>query len=95
MLLILLATAGFVIGVAIEKSSGEGPHTDERVLHEQGGHEERETAEGGTEVPSERESSETALGLDIESTPLVVTGSRSPSSSREPSGFGRDRVRFS
>jgi di/tricarboxylate transporter len=73
MLLILLATAGFVIGVAIEKSSGEGPHTDEPAVHEEGGHEEREATEVGTEAPSERESSETILGLDVESTPLVVT----------------------
>ena len=73
MLLILLATAGFVIGVAIEKSSAEEPHTDEPAVREEGGHEEGEATEGGTEAPTEGESGETVLGLDVESTPLVVT----------------------
>jgi asparagine N-glycosylation enzyme membrane subunit Stt3 len=78
-LLILLATTGFIIGVAIERSSAEEPHTVEPVAHEEGGHEEGEaTNEGqatdeGSEAPSEGNSSETVLGLNVESTPLVVT----------------------
>jgi hypothetical protein len=65
-LLILLATAGFVIGVAIEKSSAEEPHTDEPAVHEEGGHEEGEATEGGTEAPTEGESGDTVLGLDVD-----------------------------
>ena len=73
MLLILLASTGFVIGVAIEKSSVEEPHTDVPAVSGEGGHEEEEATEGGTEAPTGGESSETVLGLDVESTPLVVT----------------------
>jgi hypothetical protein len=68
-LLIVLATAGFAIGIAVEKSTAEEPHADETAVSEEGGHEEGEAAEeGGAEAAS----SETVLGLNLESTPLVI-----------------------
>ena len=52
MLLILLASTAFVIGVAIEKSSVEEPHTVVPAVSGEGGHEEGEATEGGTEAPT-------------------------------------------
>jgi len=68
-LLIVLATAGFAAGVAMERATAEEPHTDEVIGTEEGeaGHEE---GEGGAAV--KEQTSEEILGLNLESTPLVV-----------------------
>lgn len=71
-LLIILATVGFAIGVAVEKSSADEPHSDETTTPE-GSHEEGEASgEGTAEGHTEGDSSEIVLGLNLESTPLVV-----------------------
>lgn len=68
-LLVVLATAGFAVGIAIERATAEG-HADETATHDEaieGGHE-----EGGEEATAEPTGAETVLGLNLESTPLVV-----------------------
>jgi hypothetical protein len=68
-LIVVLATAGFAVGIAIERATADG-HTDETATHEEaieGGHE-----EGGDEATAEPTGGETVLGLNLESTPLVV-----------------------
>lgn len=79
-LLMLLSTAAFVIGVTVEKGQGhsdsvvEASHSDEEgsAGHEEAGGEEGGGEEGGGEASSEE--SESLVGVDVESTPLVIFG---------------------
>jgi Flp pilus assembly protein TadB len=73
--LILAATALFVIGIILERNTGE--HHSESVARAQESPEEH-AAEAGEEAPAERESEsgdesdEKVLGINLESTPFVI-----------------------
>jgi hypothetical protein len=73
--LILAATALFVVGIIVERNSGE--HHSESVARAQEVAEEGE-GEAGEEAPAERasestgEPDETVLGINLESTPFVI-----------------------
>lgn len=69
-LLIVVATALFAIGVSVEKSDS---HTESsEPAHVEGVSEEGEETEASQVSDEEGEESETLLGVDLESTPLVV-----------------------
>jgi hypothetical protein len=76
-MLLLLSSAAFVIGVTIEKNQG---HSDTGVeqTHSDEASETAEQSEGepaeGAEPPSEESESETIVGIDVESTPIIVLG---------------------
>lgn len=82
--LILLATAAFVIGVSIERSSGHSESTSEHTASAEGAesHEEGEVHEEGEGGHADRtgdneshaDESETIAGIDVESTPIVAVG---------------------
>ena len=73
-LLMLLATAAFVIGVTVEKNQGDSHSVVEPSHSEEGSaeHEEAEHGDGADEASSEE--SESLLGIDVESTPIVILG---------------------
>lgn len=71
-MIMLVATAAFVIGVTIEKNQG---HSESSVEQAHSGeasetHEQAESVESG----SQSETPETVGGIDIESTPIIVLG---------------------
>lgn len=66
---IVLATAGFALGIAVERATVAEPHT-ETATHDEASEEGHEV--GGGEAAPEATSDETVLGLNLESTPLVV-----------------------
>jgi hypothetical protein len=75
-LLMLLSTAAFVIGVTVEKNQGdshsavEPGHSDEGTA----AHEEAEGAHSEVGGGASSEGSESLLGVDLESTPIVILG---------------------
>ena len=71
-MIMLLATAAFVIGVTIEKNQGPSESSVEQAHSGEGSetHEQAESMESG----SQSETSETIGGIDIESTPIIVLG---------------------
>lgn len=74
-LLLVASTALFVVGVSIEKSSGETRDEPSAAAAEQGGGEESgEAGESQAEASAaeESEEDETLLGIDLEATPLVA-----------------------
>lgn len=71
-LLVLLATAAFVIGVTIEKNQGNSESTVERA-HSDEASESHEQTEGA-ETEGQSEESETIGGIDVESTPIIALG---------------------
>lgn len=68
-LVIVLATAGFAGGVAMERATAEEPHANE-VIETEEGEADHEAGEGG--AAAEEQSGEEILGLNLESTPLVA-----------------------
>lgn len=71
-MMVLLATAAFVIGVTIEKNQGRSESSVEQA-HSGEASETHEQTEG-VESGSQSETSETIGGIDIESTPIIVLG---------------------
>lgn len=78
--LMQLATAAFVIGVSIERSSGHGESSPEHTESDEGiqphddaesGHADETESEG---AGSDAEDSETIAGIRVESTPIIVVG---------------------
>ncbi len=70
--LLLLATAAFGIGVAIEKSE-EGDHAEPAAAaHDEAG--EDAGAASAEATPAEEDEEETIFGIEAESTPLVIVG---------------------
>lgn len=74
--LVLLATAAFVIGVGTERSSGHSETTSEHTESDEAAetHEGGECGEAGERDESHAEESETIVGIDAESTPIVAVG---------------------
>ena len=78
--LLLLATAAFVVGVTVERSQGEDTSSSNTSTHTEAGKsgehaEGQESAEGSAEPNARSESeqaSEDLLGVNPESTPVVV-----------------------
>lgn len=86
--LIVVATGAFVVGVALERNSEEGHDEAAEVKpegsgeateggegeagHEEGAESADESASGETASAESAESGESVLGVDLESTPLVV-----------------------
>jgi hypothetical protein len=79
--LVLLASAGFVVGTTIERNSGESRHESAATLHAEGstGEAQSEEGESGGEHREATHAGETEhhaelkpLGVDIEAVPFVV-----------------------
>ena len=68
-LVMLLATAAFVIGVTVEKNQGHSESSVEQA-HSGEASESHELTEGAEARPG----SETVAGIDVESTPITVLG---------------------
>ena len=71
-MIMLLATAAFVIGETIEKNQGRSESSVEQA-HSGEASETHEQTEG-VESGSQSETSESIGGIDIESTPIIVLG---------------------
>lgn len=74
-MIMLLATAAFVIGVTIEKNQGPSESSVEQA-HSGEVSETQEQGESGESqgAESQSETSETIGGIDVESTPIIVLG---------------------